>query len=495
MTKNLMVLGTGSTVGKSIVCTALCRIFNNKGVNVAPFKSQNMALNSFTTEEGKEMGRAQVVQAEAARLAPSVLMNPILLKPESDRKSQVIVHGEVFKKLEAIDYYGFKETLLKESVSAYNELASRHDLIIMEGAGSPAEINLRKNDIVNMGMAEAVDAPAILVGDIDKGGVFAQILGTYMLLSEAEQKRVKGYVINKFRGDVKLLEPGIDMFYEKLPVPCLGVIPYADLEIDDEDSVTERFDRRATGDIRIAVIRLPYMSNFTDFSVLESEQDVEVRYVGKRENLEGYDLIVVPGSKNTVSDRIFMKQTKLDQAVKAAHAKGIPVLGICGGYQLLGKSIADPHFSESTVEEIDGLGILDVSTEMAEEKKTVQTKGVLMEMPAGWEGAPNVEGYEIHMGMTRLGEGVRPWIRLADGCEDGAINKEGNVFGTYIHGFFDHPDIRDAFLGPIRRKKGLEDGRSKTAWELKDAAYEALAELVEEHLDMDKLTEIVGVAQ
>ncbi|MBC7960092.1 MAG: cobyric acid synthase, partial [Vallitaleaceae bacterium] len=295
MAKNLMILGTASTVGKSIVTAALCRIFKQEGYHTAPFKSQNMALNSYVTKEGLEMGRAQVVQAEAAGIEPMVEMNPILLKPTSDVGSQVILNGKVFKNMKAIDYFAYKNELKPVIMEAYEVLNSQFDVIVMEGAGSPAEINLRENDIVNMGMAEMVDAPVILVGDIDKGGVFAALYGTIKLLEPEEQARIKGYIINKFRGDVDILKPGLDLFYQKIPIPCLGVIPFMPLSIDDEDSVTTRFAQKKQGDLKIGILRLPYMSNFTDFTVFDLEHDVSVVYI-QEESLEELDLIVLPGS-------------------------------------------------------------------------------------------------------------------------------------------------------------------------------------------------------
>lgn len=493
MAYQLMIQGTGSTVGKSLIVTALCRILNNEGLRVAPFKSQNMALNSFVTKDGKEMGRAQVVQAEAARVEPSVLMNPVLLKPTSDVGSQVILHGEVLKNMKASAYYGYKEMLMGEVLKAYEILDKTYEVILIEGAGSPAEINLRKNDIVNMGLAEAIDAPVILVGDIDKGGVFAQIYGTYHLLSESEQKRVKGYIINKFRGDVKLLEPGLDMFYERLALPCLGVVPYLDINIEDEDSVTERFHKKAEGAIKIAVIRLPYLSNFTDFSVLEVEPDVTLHYVTREEEFVDADVIVIPGSKNSIQDLRFLKESGLDRAILKGHRQGIPIIGICGGYQMLGQSVWDPFGVEGQSQSMNGLGLLDIETVMAETKKTLQTEGVMLHYPEAWhcDLPVTVTGYEIHMGVTTLGTEAQPFIQLADGQLDGAINESGNVYGTYLHGFFDAKAVRQAFLEPIRMKKGLAMGQVKSYETMKDEAYEHLANEVKSYLDMDKVMEIL----
>ena len=340
-----------------------------------------MALNSFVTVAGREMGRAQVVQAEAAGIEPMVEINPVLLKPTSDMGSQVIVNGKVFKNLSAKDYYTNKKYLMEEVKKSYAVLDEAFDVIVIAGAGSPAEINLRKNDIVNMGLAEEVDTPVILIGDIDKGGVFAQIYGTYMLLSEAEQKRIKGYIINKFRGDVKLLEPGIEMFREHLDIPCVGVMPWSDIRVDDEDSVTDRFTKKEEAPIVIGVVRLPYLSNFTDFTVLDMEPDVSVRYIIDPHEFQEVDMIVVPGSKSTIKDLMYLKEKNVDQSILRAHRRGIPIMGICGGYQMLGQNVSDPYHVETEADEVAGLGLLDMTTVMAKEKHTVQSQGSLLLNP------------------------------------------------------------------------------------------------------------------
>lgn len=494
MGKNLMILGTASTVGKSILTAAFCRIFKQEGYQTAPFKSQNMALNSYVTKDGKEMGRAQVVQAEAAGLEPMVEMNPILLKPTSDVGSQVIINGAVYKNMSAREYFSMKKDLKEDILKAYHTLDERFDMIILEGAGSPAEINLREDDIVNMGMAEMVDAPVILVGDIDKGGVFASLYGTIMLLEPEERARIKGYIINKFRGDVNILKPGIDLFYEKLPIPCLGVIPYAKLNIDDEDSVTTRFDRKEERPIIVGIVRLPYMSNFTDFTVFDLEQDVTVKYI-QNNQVDDVDLIVVPGSKNTLKDMEFVYQSGLSEWIYRAHRKGVPIVGICGGYQMLGKSISDPFHVETDRYTVNGLGLLETETIMAEEKKTVQMKGFFtMDLSFAEEVRESeVEGYEIHMGVTRLLEGATGVIQLQDGRLDGAVNEEGNVFGTYLHGIFDNDPFRNAILNPIRNKKGLKEGAGLDYKSLKEAEYDKLADLVRKNVDLEKIKQIIGV--
>ncbi|PKM58577.1 MAG: cobyric acid synthase CobQ [Firmicutes bacterium HGW-Firmicutes-3] len=493
MAKNIMFQGTGSTVGKSVITAALCRILNDEGYKVAPFKSQNMALNAYVTKEGKEMGRAQVVQAEAARIEPHVSMNPILLKPTSDMGSQVIVNGEVYMNLSASDYYSHKEKLMTEVKKAYKILDEAYEIIVVEGAGSPAEINLRKNDIVNMGLAEEIDTPVILIGDIDKGGVFASIYGTYMLLSLSEQKRIKGYIINKFRGDVTLLEPGIEMFYERLPIPCLGVIPFETINVDDEDSVTERFLSRNTSPIQIGVVRLPYLSNFTDFTPFELEPDVGVQYISTQEDFEKSDLIILPGSKSTIKDLDYIKSLKMDQWIKEAHGQGKTIIGICGGYQMLGQEIKDPLHVETNRDYIDGIGLLEMTTTMMPNKTTVQSEGEVLNCPTGLQGKNHkVKGYEIHMGVSTYSKNMRPFLKLNDRL-DGCMNREGTVYGTYLHGLFDMDSFRHGLLTAIRTKKVMEQQDIMNFAGLKEEAYDHLAKLVKQNLDMDKIKAIVGI--
>jgi adenosylcobyric acid synthase len=486
MAKNIMFQGTGSTVGKSVITAALCRILNDEGYKVAPFKSQNMALNAYVTKEGKEMGRAQVVQAEAARIEPHVSMNPILLKPTSDMGSQVIVNGEVYMNLSASDYYSHKEKLMTEVKKAYKILDEAYEIIVVEGAGSPAEINLRKNDIVNMGLAEEIDTPVILIGDIDKGG-------TYMLLSLSEQKRIKGYIINKFRGDVTLLEPGIEMFYERLPIPCLGVIPFETINVDDEDSVTERFLSRNTSPIQIGVVRLPYLSNFTDFTPFELEPDVGVQYISTQEDFEKSDLIILPGSKSTIKDLDYIKSLKMDQWIKEAHGQGKTIIGICGGYQMLGQEIKDPLHVETNRDYIDGIGLLEMTTTMMPNKTTVQSEGEVLNCPTGLQGKNHkVKGYEIHMGVSTYSKNMRPFLKLNDRL-DGCMNREGTVYGTYLHGLFDMDSFRHGLLTAIRTKKVMEQQDIMNFAGLKEEAYDHLAKLVKQNLDMDKIKAIVGI--
>ena len=343
MAKAIMIQGTMSNAGKSLFAAALCRIFRQDGYSAAPFKSQNMALNSFITSEGLEMGRAQAMQAEAAGIEPSVLMNPILLKPTTDVGSQVIVNGEVMGNMRAAEYFKHKKKLVPHIMSAYNKLAEKHDIIVIEGAGSPAELNLKSDDIVNMGMAKMAHAPVLLVGDIDRGGVFAQLIGTVMLMEEDEKKYMKGLVVNKFRGDRSLFDDGVKILEEKSGKPVVGVVPYVKCDIDDEDSLSEKLSGQAGGIIDIAVIRLPRISNFTDFDAFAQYEGVGVRYVGSAEELGQPDLVIIPGTKSTITDMKFLRESGIEAAVKKLVSKNIPVFGICGGFQMLGKVISDPY--------------------------------------------------------------------------------------------------------------------------------------------------------
>ncbi|MCI6937362.1 MAG: cobyric acid synthase, partial [Clostridiales bacterium] len=378
MAKNIMIQGTMSNAGKSLLCAGLCRVLRQDGYRVAPFKSQNMALNSFITADGGEMGRAQVVQAEAAGIAPDVRMNPILLKPTTDVGSQVIVNGQVMGNMRAMEYYRRKREFVPEVMKAYDSLASQYDIIVIEGAGSPAEINLKQEDIVNMGLAKMVDAPVLLVGDIDRGGVFAQLYGTVALLEEDERARIKGTVINKFRGDKAILEPGLKTLEALCGVPVAGVIPYVHVDIDDEDSLSERFSRDTQRKLLdIAVIRLPRISNFTDFAPFERYGNVSVRYVTSVEELHDPDIIFLPGTKSTIADLLWLRQCGLEAAISKAAAAGTLVMGICGGYQMLGTSVSDPDQVEAAgVTEIAGMGLLDMDTVFRGDKVQTQTRGV-----------------------------------------------------------------------------------------------------------------------
>ena len=480
MAKRIMIQGTMSGVGKSLLTAALCRIFCQDGYRVAPFKSQNMALNSFITADGREMGRAQVVQAYAAGKQPDVRMNPILLKPSSDVGSQVIVLGEARGDYRAVDYFKMKRSLIPDIMQAYESLASENDIIVIEGAGSPAEINLRADDIVNMGLAELVDAPVILVGDIDPGGVFAQIYGTVALLEERERRRVVGTVINKFRGDVSLLEPGLRMLEDLTGVPVLGVVPYTAVDLDDEDSVSRRLDRRsADGTVDIAVIRLPHISNFTDFIPLERHPDLGVRYVKEAGELGEPDMLILPGTKNTMGDLQWMRRGGLDAAVKRLGEKGVPVLGVCGGYQMLGRHLRDLEGAEHGGE-MEGLGLLPVETEFSARKIQVQTEASVCAEP--FAGA-KLQGYQIHMGRTDRA-GTAPFCVLPDGTEDGSVR--GNVFGTYIHGLFDSGELTAKLADWLLRRRGLvaASGQVESHLHYQERQLELLADTVRQSLDL-----------
>lgn len=492
MAKAIMVQGTMSNAGKSLLCAGLCRVFKQDGYCVAPFKSQNMALNSFITKEGLEMGRAQVVQAEAAGIEPSVRMNPILLKPVTNMGSQVIVNGEVRGNMSAREYYAMKHTLAPDIMAAYDSLAVENDIIVIEGAGSPAEINLKQGDFVNMGMAKFAKAPVLLVGDIDRGGVFAQLYGTIALLEEDEKKIVKATVINKFRGDVKLLGDGLAMLENLTHKPVAGVLPYLNVDIDDEDSLSERLTRRQIDAVLdIAVIRLPRLSNFTDFAAFEATPGVGVRYVRAPKELGAPDLVILPGTKSTISDLKWLRQCGLEAAIKKLAAQGTPVFGVCGGYQMLGARISDAEGAEGGGE-IDGMGLLPVFTEFTGEKRRTRVTGKAL--PSGGVlaalGGMDVEGYEIHMGRTALREGAEPLVLLENTTEDGC--QKENIYGTYLHGFFDSTSCREVLLNALCQRKGVS--LTSSAFDLKaykESQYDALAQALREHLDMGLIYRIL----
>ena len=495
MAKVIMVQGTMSNAGKSLLVAGLCRIFKQDGYRVAPFKSQNMALNSYITKEGLEMGRAQVMQAEAAGVEPVVAMNPILLKPTTHVGSQVIVNGEVLGNMSAREYFAYKKQLVPKIQKAFRELEKQADIIVIEGAGSPAEINLRENDIVNMGLAELVDAPVLLVGDIDRGGVFAQLLGTLMLLEESEKERVKGLVINKFRGDKTILDPGVVMLEERGHVPVVGVVPYMELSIDDEDSLSSRFEKKQTGLIDIAVIRYPRISNFTDLSVFEQMEEVSVRYVEHPKDLHHPDMIVLPGSKNTMADLKWMRENGLEALIKK-KASDTVVFGICGGYQMLGKKISDPHAVEAGGS-MTGMELLPLMTELQEEKTRTQVTGSFGTLTGPLSGlsGQKISGYEIHMGSTECvdAEPDTAYNRLCSIRDertklektDGAIC--GNVYGSYVHGIFDEGEIAKTVVGILAEKKGvlLDTSTMMDYSQFKEQQYDKLAEGLRKSMDME----------
>jgi len=511
MTKALMVQGTGSDVGKSVLVCGLCRLLHRAGVRVAPFKSQNMALNSYVTADGLEMGRAQVSQAEAARIAPRVEMNPILLKPSGDVGSQVVVMGKPIGHMKAMDYHTRKLELLGHVQQAYDRLAAEFDVIVIEGAGSPAEINLRESDIVNMRMAQLADAPVLLVADIDRGGAFAWVAGTLQLLTADERARVKGVVINKFRGDVEILKPGLRMLEDITHVPVLGVVPYfRDIRIDAEDSVCiERVRETAVGgQIDIAVIRLPRISNFTDFDALAAEPGVQVRYVLDAAQFGKPDLVVIPGTKNTCGDLGWLRQTGVADAVLKHAADGGRVIGICGGFQMLGQEICDPEHVESEVSPVAGLGLLPVHTTFLADKTTHQVEACVPDsVPAVFRALAEggvTRGYEIHMGVTELEADGSPLLTITKRSDvavdepDGAISPDGRIWGTYLHGIFDNDELRFRLVNALREERGIEalpHDEFRRAAEEKESGYDRLADLVDESLDMAEIWRLVGVTR
>lgn len=500
MAKAIMIQGTMSNAGKSLLAAGLCRIFRQDGYSVAPFKSQNMALNSFITEEGLEMGRAQVMQAEAAGIRPSVKMNPILLKPTNDVGSQVIVNGEVLGTMSARDYFKYKKKLVPDIMKAYQELSDEYDIIVIEGAGSPAEINLKNDDIVNMGMAKMAKAPVLLVGDIDRGGVFAQLIGTVDLLEPSERDMVKGLIINKFRGDKTILDPGVKMLEERSHIPVVGVAPYMNIQVEDEDSLTERFDRKqSAGLIDIAVIRVPRISNFTDFNPFESVEGVSLRYVQHVSELKNPDMIILPGTKNTMEDLLWMRENGLEAAVLKAADAGCIVFGICGGYQMLGDTLSDPYHVEAGGK-IRGMGLLPMDTVFASKKTRTRVTGQFLPMPGTFAALSGVslEGYEIHMGESVRKEGILPATKLmVAGNQPEETKTEGafheNVCGTYVHGVFDKEEVVETLIRILGERKGI-DVSSMTGIDFaafKETQYNILAAELRKHLDMKKIYSIL----
>ncbi|WP_084159229.1 cobyric acid synthase [Paenibacillus taiwanensis] len=522
----IMLQGTASDVGKSVVTTALCRIFKQDGYRVAPFKSQNMALNSYVTPDGKEIGRAQGVQAEACGIAATTDMNPVLIKPMQDMHSQIIVHGKPYRNMSALRYRSDFLPVARQLVTeAVERLKAAYDIVVMEGAGSPAEINLKHNDIVNMNMAKWADAPVILIADIDRGGVFASIVGTLELLEPDERERVVGFIINKFRGDLELLRPGLTWLEERTGKPVLGVLPYAeDLDIEAEDSVAlEKWKVRVDPerDIDIAVLAIPRISNFTDIDPLTSEGDVRIRYVKHPQQLGEPDVVIIPGSKSTIADLLWLQSTGLAEALttlrerKSRQGSGLRIVGICGGYQMLGKSLIDQEGVEAEPGTIVvGLGLLPVETEFAAIKRTEQVKGTLITNLPSWRPLQGLtmEGYEIHMGRSvKLSDDATALVRLAevtaDGAQhnegsdmslssatdDGCVSEDGLVFGTYLHGLFHNDDFRRGWLNLIRISKGYDPLPVQLRFkEKKEHAYDRLAELTRKHLNMEAIYKAIG---
>lgn len=519
MAKNIMIQGTMSNVGKSFVVTGLCRFFKRKGYRVAPFKSQNMALNSFITKDGAEIGRAQAVQAEAAGIEPDYRMNPILLKPSSDKGSQIILNGKAIGEKSAKEYFLNKKIYIPYILEDYESLAKENDIIVIEGAGSPAEINLKKDDIVNMGLAKMIDAPVLLVGDINPGGVFAQLYGTMALLTEDERTLIKGLIINKFRGEKALLRSGLDEIERLTGRPVLGVLPYSDAKIEAEDSlVTDEKAGKISGKsqlhekrIEIALISLPWASNFTDFEPFELEQDVSLRYVTKKEDLESPSCIMIPGTKNTMHDTRWLFETGLAERIIELHNEGVPVIGICGGYQILGQRLFDPHHIDGESDERDGLGLLPVETVFDEQKRTTNTEGKINTLPGFFENLSGVDikGYEIHMGQSHTVKIHKPSGQEKNTeISDVADDKKGmpfivddvsaslgyvqnNVFGTYLHGLFENDEFRKAFLHLLTNKDNKETHFSYH--DFREKQFDKAADLIEQNLDIEKVMNIIGL--
>ena len=498
-----MVLGTASDAGKSLTVGALCRILRQDGFDVAPFKAQNMALNSFATREGHEIGRAQAMQAEAARIEPHVDMNPILLKPTSDVGSQVVVDGKVLGNFSGVDYYRLKPHLLEAVSSAYRRLAARHQVVVLEGAGSPVEMNLKDRDVVNMKMAEIADAACLLVTDIDRGGVFASLVGTYALFEPQERSRFFGFLINKFRGDMNLFTPGIGYLEARLSQPCLGVIPYLHNHgIDDEDSVSlERravrppFDRKDS--FCVCVVGLPYLSNFTDFTALEKVPGVVVYYTRRPEEARAADVLILPGSKNTICDLLWLRKNGWEPVIESHAAAGKPLVGICGGFQMLGSEIRDPYHTESDIEFVSGFNLLDFTTVLEREKVTRQATARFAKPDCLGPDTVNhadalFTGYEIHLGETLLGNGTQSLFQLQrlgekECHQDGAISTDGRVLGTYLHGLFDSAEGLRLLLNHWRKICGKENSSSGLIdpSDERERRYDALAEHFRRNLKLD----------
>lgn len=496
--KAIMIQGTASDVGKSLICTAFCRIFSNDGLRVVPFKSQNMALNSFVTLDGGEIGRAQGVQAEAARVVATTDMNPILLKPKQDMVSEVIVHGKHFLDMDAKSYRNiFVQEAMPIVEQSVRKLQESYDLIVLEGAGSPAEINLKDRDIANMRMAHLADAAVILVADIDRGGVFASIVGTLALLDEAEQKRVKGIIINKFRGMRELLDDGIEWVEKETGIPVLGVVPYLDVNIEAEDSLalsSLRFKRPKQNEfaIDVAMIRLPRISNFTDIDPFFDEPDVGVRLVRSLLELGEPDLLIIPGTKNTMVDLAWLKEEGFDKAIHKLHQKGKRIIGVCGGFQMLGCELLDPEAVEGSGENVTGLSLLPVKTIFNKEKKTKQMTGRLVQGIVSSE--MTLSGFEIHLGRTQIDSSeASPFLLLEDGREDGAISSDHLVIGTYFHGVFHNREFTRELVNHIRRQKGIKEIHEtvKSDAERREEAYDLLASHLKNHLDMNRVYQLL----
>ena len=491
---NLMIVGTSSGAGKSLFVTALCRIFYKDKYKVSPFKSQNMALNSYITKDGKEMGRAQVVQAEASGLEPDVNMNPILLKQSTMNKIQIIVCGKSIGNMSGVEYNQYKKNLIPILKETYSKIENENDIVVIEGAGSPAEINIKEEDISNFAMARIADAPVILVADIDRGGVFASIYGTIMLLEEEDRKRIKGIVINKFRGNKKVLKPGFEIIENLTGVKTLGVIPYTNIDIEDEDSLSEKYKSfklsKSSNKIKISVIKLKHISNVTDIDALSIYDDVEIQFVSERSQIGNEDLLIIPGSKNTIDDLKWLKESGIaEEIIKRARTETI-IFGICGGFQILGNKVKDPYHIEGDIEELNALGLLDLETTMENEKTLVQYNGKLT-VDNGLLKALNnfeIKGYEIHQGITKGNE-----KNLTTDDRTIFVNRD-NIIATYLHGIFDNKHFTDLLLNEIRKRKGLEEVNNNITYEeYKLREFDKLEKLVRENVDIDKIYKIIGL--
>lgn len=504
MAKTIMIQGTMSNAGKSLLAAGLCRILKQDGYRAAPFKSQNMALNSFITDSGLEMGRAQVLQAQACGIEPDVRMNPILLKPTNDIGSQVIVNGEVIGNMSAREYFSMKRDLIPDIMKAFNSLAEEYDVIVIEGAGSPAEINLKKDDIVNMGMAKLADAPVLLVGDIDRGGVFAQLVGTVQLLDEEERARVKGLIINKFRGDKTILDPGCEMLEEMTGIPVVGVVPYERIDVEDEDSLSERLESsgviragaKVPGAVNIVVVRLPRMSNYTDFLMLENHRMVNITYTEDPLTLERADMIIIPGTKNTMGDLKWLRESGMEAMIEKAAAKDVPIFGICGGYQMLGELISDPCGAEEGGS-MRGIGLLPVTTVFAGHKHRARVSGSFGRVHGIFSilSGKKIEGYEIHMGESTSDNSL---TRVTDQMS-GAVKSEGaeykNVYGTYVHGVFDDPEVVDSIVAAIKGEDAVGSGalQPESIEEHRSRELDRLADILRGSMDMKVIYDIIGL--
>ncbi|HEY8908689.1 MAG TPA: cobyric acid synthase [Desulfosporosinus sp.] len=504
MSARLMIQGTSSSVGKSVLAAAFCRIFYQEGYLVSPFKAQNMALNSFVTSAGGEMGRAQVVQAQAAGVEPDVRMNPILLKPSGPNGSQVVIMGQSQGNVTALRYHGEYQRMTWPFVQeALHSLLDEYEIVIIEGAGSPAEVNLKSNDIVNMRVALEANSPVLLVADIDRGGALAAVVGTLELVEPAERELIKGIIFNKFRGELALLQPALDFIEERTGIPVVGVVPYYKIRIPDEDSVAldgadEKPSVSRTDKLDIAVIRFSYISNFTDFDALQDEPDVLVRYVTETANLGKPDLVILPGSKNTLGDLRFLHETGLGSQIQKLSEEEVPLIGICGGYQMMGRTVKDPLHTESALEEVSGLGILPMVTEFYPQKHTVQSKGTIvsdrdfLKVCTG----QTVVGYEIHMGRSTIDEGQEPLFNLtSNGISYADGLQAGNSYGTYLHGIFDNDGLRTALLTWLwqrrDRTRPVEATLSQAA--LRESAFNELADLVRQSVDVERIRAIMGL--